>query len=88
MAEPFDEQGFRSWYSGHAQRWGLNPNPDDPKHFYDYRAAYTAGATPDETGHWPSAFKLEGHPRMYLGGRNTKTGRTMADEMKDAIFPP
>jgi hypothetical protein len=87
MAQPFDEGAFRSWYAGHANRWGLNPNPDDPKHFYDYRSAYKAGASPDDTGHWPSDFKLEGHPRMYVKGVNTKTGRTMQEDMKDQMFP-
>lgn len=79
-----DEARFQEWYRGHAQRLGLNPNPDDPNHFYDYRAAFAAGAVPDEAGHWPSKYKMEGHPRMVLDGINTKTGqpvggRGMAD---------
>lgn len=69
------EQAFQSWYAGHAKAQGLNPNPDDPQHFYDYRAAYRAGATPSPDGHWPSQFKLEGHPRMIIDGVNTKTGQ-------------
>jgi hypothetical protein len=69
-----DEGAFRRWYGGHATRLGLNPDPDDPQHFYDYRAAFQAGAGPDETGHWPSQFKREGHPRMVVDGVNTKTG--------------
>ena len=69
-----EEQQFRFWYSNHAQRWGLNPNPYDPQHFYDYKAAWKMGAAPDETGHWPSQFKIEGHPRMFIDGVNTKTG--------------
>ncbi|KKN45304.1 hypothetical protein LCGC14_0684570 [marine sediment metagenome] len=68
--------GFDKWYAGHASRLRLDPNPDDPQHFYDYRAAYAAGAEPDyKTKHWPSEFKTEGHPRMVVGGVNTKTGK-------------
>ena len=70
----FDENAFQSWYGSHAKTLGLNPNPDDPRHFYDYRAAYQAGAEPVSDGHWPSQFKLEGHPRTIIDGVNTKTG--------------
>ncbi len=62
-----DEQAFQGWYKERAGRLGLNPNPDDPGHYYDYRAAYLAGAEPDPaTGHWPSQFKTEGHPRTFM----------------------
>lgn len=70
-----DELKFRDWYSNIANQLKLNPNPDDPLHFYDYRAAYRNGAVPDESGHWPSEFKIEGHPRMVIDGVNTKTGK-------------
>ena len=70
-----DEMEFQKWYSERAKRLGINPNPDDPNHFYDYRAAHKAGAEPGPDGHWPSEFKLEGHPRMVLDNVNTKTGR-------------
>ena len=69
-----EEAEFQSWYSGISKKTGLNPDPDDPNHFYDYRAAHKAGAMPDKTGHWPSQFKREGHPRMVVDGVNTKTG--------------
>ena len=69
------EAAFQEWYASQARKLGLNPNPDDPRHFYDYREAFKAGAKPDSTGHWPSKFKLEGHPRMVVGGINTKTGK-------------
>lgn len=61
-----EEKGFRKWYKGHADKWGLAPDPDDPKHFYDYRGAFKAGAKPDKTGHWPSKFKKKGHPTYHL----------------------
>lgn len=69
------ELKFRDWYENIAKKMGINPNPDDPQHFYDYRAAFLAGAIPDETGHWPSEFKIEGHPNMVVDGVNTKTGK-------------
>lgn len=71
---PGDEAAFQQWYAARAQALGLNPNPDDPQHFYDYRAAFRAGAEPDASGHWPSQFKLEGHPRLILDGVDTRTG--------------
>ncbi len=69
-----DELRFRNWYDTYSKQLGLNPNPDDPRHFYDYRGAYGAGAVPDETGHWPSQFKREGHPNLTINGVDTRTG--------------
>lgn len=70
-----DEKQFREWYGGWSKKLGLNPNPDDPQHFYDYRAAFRAGAKPDKSGHWPSEFKLGGHPNLVVDAINTKTGQ-------------
>lgn len=69
-----DEQAFRQWYAGMAKQQGLSADPDDPQQFYDYRAAFKAGAKPDATGHWPSDFKKPGHPNMVVGGFNVQTG--------------
>lgn len=73
---PNGKPGFDEWYAKIAAATGLNPNPDDPAHFYDYRKAYEEGVTgPDpESKHWPSKYKTEGHPRMVVDGVNTKTG--------------
>ena len=71
----WNEEEFRRWYSEKAGKLGLSPDPDDPEHFYDYRAAFRAGASQDASGHWPSQFKLPGHPREIVGGINTRTGR-------------
>src|SRR5258705_11391750 len=68
------EPAFQKWYAERASKLHINPNPDDPRHFYDYRAAYRAGAEPDSTGHWPSKFKLPGHPRLIINGVDTRTG--------------
>lgn len=72
---PRSEKEFQDWYKNYSDQLGLNPNPDDPRHFYDYRAAFLQGAEPNESGHWPSEFKLEGHPNMVVNGINTKTGQ-------------
>ncbi|KKL18043.1 hypothetical protein LCGC14_2479460, partial [marine sediment metagenome] len=73
-----EEVGFQNWYQQKAGEQGLNPNPDDPLHFYDYRAAFKAGAKPDKSGHWPSKFKLKGHPREIVDGINTRTGQPVS----------
>lgn len=70
-----NEASFQLWYAKHAKKSGLNKNPDDPAHFYDYRSAYKSGKEPDASGHWPSEFKKQGHPRMVIDGVNTKTGK-------------
>lgn len=69
-----EENKFQQWYSDHAKNLGINPDPDHPLHFYDFRGAYKAGAIPNKEGHWPSKWKLKGHPRMIINGINTKTG--------------
>lgn len=66
--------GFDAWYSRMSAQYGLPSNPDDPSQFYDYRAAFKAGASPDASGHWPSTFKKSGHPNEIVGGFNTRTG--------------
>lgn len=72
---PDKERRFQEWYREHAARWKVNPDPDAPGHFYDYREAYDAGAAPSpEDGHWPSEFKLAGHPNRYVDGIDTITG--------------
>ena len=75
MAEKFSEKEFQNWYKTKVQGLGLDPNPDAKGHYYDYRAAYKAGAEPDKTGHWPSKYKREGHPNLYIDGVDTRTGK-------------
>lgn len=83
---PVDDPAFRQWYAGMAQRYDLGPDPDAPEQFYDYRAAFKAGASPDASGHWPSDFKKPGHPNMVVGGFNVQTGERVpgAPRAKDA----
>jgi len=64
--EPEEDVEFLDWYSGVAERSNLSPDPDDPKHYYDYRAAYEAGAKLDERKHLPSEFKHDLHPNRYI----------------------
>lgn len=73
-----DEAAFQQWYSGWAQKAGLDPNPDSPLHKYDYRAAFRAGATPqidptDGLYHWPSQFKAADHPNRFVNGVDTRS---------------
>jgi hypothetical protein len=74
-----EEAAFQSWYANWAQKTGINPNPDDPLHRYDYRAAYKAGVEPqidpsDQKYHWDSRFKAPDHPNRFVGGIDTRTG--------------
>ncbi len=74
-----EEEQFQRWYKHQSGKLKLNPDPDDKAHYYDYRAAFKSGVrNPDKEGHWPSEFKLEGHPRMVVDGVNTKTGEPVA----------
>lgn len=76
---PLDEVQFQDWYKNlpHHQEMmarGMQiPSADDPEHFYDYRGAYLQNMNlgPNQQGHFPSEFKMSGHPRTYLGGVNT-----------------
>ena len=76
---PEQEQAFQAWYRAWADKAGINPNPDDPRHHYDYRAAFLAGAEPqidpeDGRYHWPSKFKASDHPNRFIDGVDTITG--------------
>ena len=88
-----DEAAFRAWYSPLATANRIDADPDNPNHHYDYRAAWRSGAKPDATGHWPSEFKTDGHPRRYMspdgkrfaasaspGWIDTKTGTLAGEE--------
>ena len=72
-----DEQKFMEWYSLWAKIIGLDPDPDNPLHYYDYRKAYKSGVNPEiskEDGfyHWPSEFKHDDHPNRFVDGWDTK----------------
>ena len=78
-----DEQEFRVAYAKIARENNLNPDPDDLQHFYDYRGLF------DETGklkvgpqkHFPSKFKLLGHPNLIVSNKDTRTGEQATPEL-------
>ena len=77
-----DEETFQGWYGNWAKKSGMNINPDDPLHQYDYRAAYKAGVVPPEPGgHWPSKYKMPGHPNRYVEGHDTLMESMSDDEL-------
>ena len=69
--EPFDDSGFSQWYSDIAESSDLSPDPDDPRHYYDYRAAYESGVDLDKDKHLPSEFKHDLHPNRYIIDKET-----------------
>ena len=75
---------FNKTYAEYSKKYRMNPNPDDPKHYYDYRALYkdVGEIRPDSSGHLPSKYKKKGHPRMIVNGANTKTGE-LVDKMSE-----
>ncbi len=83
--EPTGEGLFQKEYSETAQRLGLNPNPDDPRHFYDYRTLFretgSLGVGPKK--HFPSKFKLLGHPNLIVDGKDTRTGEIATQELRE-----
>ena len=68
--EPEEDVEFSHWYSNIAEKSNLSPDPDDPKHYYDYRAAYESGANLDKENHLPSAFKDDLHPNRFIIGKD------------------
>ena len=64
--ETADESGFSEWYSNLAGKSDISPDPDDPRHYYDYRAAYEEGIELDKDRHLPSRFKHDLHPNRYI----------------------
>lgn len=69
-SNPFEEACFGRWCGSHGVR-----DPDNPRHFYDFRRAFKEGAEPDEVGHWPSKYKVLGNPRRFVKGFDTVTGK-------------
>jgi hypothetical protein len=65
-----NESDFLSWYGNWATTTGLNSNPYDWRHYYDYRKAYEEGVSPqigtDGEYHWDSKFKHDLHPNRFI----------------------
>lgn len=71
------EQSFLAWFRRWATQLRLNMNPDDPRHFYDYRRAWLSHVEPTYSSeykqyHWPSEYKLPGHAHTFVGGIDTR----------------
>ena len=89
---PEEDVEFLDWYSNVAKEvsdyypdFTLNPDPDAPKHYYDYRAAYEAGAELDERKHLPSEFKHDLHPDRYVIDKKTLEIRDSKYERKASL---
>lgn len=88
-----EEQNFQNWYKNYAKEFGLDSNPDNPEHHYDYRAAYKSGLGPDKTGHWDSRFKSLDHPNRFVNGVDTREGSSTLEYLRNLkdeydISPP
>lgn len=63
---PEEEQTFQEWYRAQSSATGMHPDPSAFLHRYDNRLAYQSGAQPGVDGHWPSQYKLSGHPNRFI----------------------
>jgi len=67
---PVDKESeFQKWYKQKSGELGINPNPDDPNHQYDYRGAFLSGDDPSwqpehQQFRWTDRYKRSGHPNM------------------------
>ena len=92
-----NEKKFQAWYADIAKRLNkkgrtIDPNPDDWRHYYDYRAAFRAGAKPkfdekDKQWHWPSKHKHDLHPNRFISSEgkwlDTKKDKVVDVRVKD-----
>ena len=86
---PEEDAGFLDWYSDIAKRSNLSLDPEDPRHYYDYKAAYEAGADLDEGKHLPSKFKHDLHPNRFVVGKDLEIYDSKYDrkaELEDIIL--
>lgn len=68
-----DEAQFQKDYAAYSKATGMNPNPGERRHYYDYRGLWKEeGKLPGPGEHGDSRFKLPGHPRTYV---DEKTGK-------------
>lgn len=73
--------GFDKWYQYVSTTLGLDPNPDAPEHYYDYRSYYDDLVkqgkqyeliTPDFS--FPDTYKLPGHETFSIESKYYKPG--------------
>lgn len=88
---PAEEATFQIFYKDWSTKSQVNPNPDDPRHKYDYRGAFKAGDRPAPKEHWGSTFKQSGHAREFVvtdhGILNTKTGSLIPESNSIKLLP-
>ena len=68
---PAQEQAFQKWYRAIAEKNGLDPNPDEVEHRYDWRGAWVSGdrGTVDKGDgkqHFDSQYKDDDHPNRFI----------------------
>ncbi len=79
------EQKFQTEFAKVAEANNININPDDPLHFYDYRALFEeTGELKSTRKHFPSKFKLLGHPNLIVDGKDTRTGEKATKSLIEA----
>lgn len=64
-----DEKKFSNWFSGYAESHDIDPDPDNPEHYYDARGWWKEAsnqerfsAASDPRAHLSDRFKMPGHP--------------------------
>lgn len=78
------EMAFQYWYSDVAKKYGLPPDPKDPRQEYDYRAAFEEGNMRlGEGGELPAKYRTLMHPGRF---RQTENGRWF-DTAEDKLMP-
>tara|TARA_X000001388_G_scaffold49289_1_gene35445 strand:- start:199 stop:534 length:336 start_codon:yes stop_codon:yes gene_type:complete len=71
-----DSKKFNDWWSTVVKMHGYAPNPDDPLHYYDYRAAFNEGhGIPEDGQHWSSKFKHDLHPNRFVRGSDPSVNK-------------
>ena len=79
------KESFKQWWGKVLKVHNYAKDPDDPRHYYDYRAAFKSGhKIPEKGGHWSSQYKHDLHPNRYIreNGKwsDTKYGESAGQE--------
>ncbi len=85
--EASDKTEFETWYKVWSKLSGMNPDPYDPKHYYDYLGAWKAGLRPKPGEHWPDTFKLPGHPTFSVESQYYRPGMKAGKWQGEKFIP-
>ena len=87
---PEDEKVFQDWFRRTVveKQLHINPDPDNPLHYYDFRGAWKAGFEPEVGGHWPDTWKTPGHPTFSTESINAKYAPELAGEWDGENYLP